>query len=375
MEGIMDHTKILKRAWHILWQYRVLWIFGFFLALTTTSYSSTSTSYNFSSRDFNWDRSRYQLEELDPELQKDLEEIIEGMVRFIEDGIPSDVSNTVIAIAIGLALLILVLFIIGRILRYITETALIRMVDEYEETEEKRSIGHGFRLGWSRKAWRLFLIDLIIGIPVFLFFLVFLALILAPILLWATGAPILGGLGTIASIGLFFLLVCAAIVVGVVLNFLLIFIRRACVLQDLGVIESIKHGYLIVRQNLKDAGGMWLIVAGINIGWSIVIIPVGLLIVILGGLVAGVVALAVGGATGAFLSGIEPWIFAAVVGLLIFIVLVSVPLAFFNGLRVTFVSSTWTLTYRELTALEPARLKELPEPTPPEDDGPEEEQT
>ena len=101
----MDHTKILKRAWHILWQYRVLWVFGFILALTTASYSSTGTSYNFSSRDFNWDRSRYQLEELDPELQKDLEEIVEGMVRFIEDGIPSDVSNTVIAIAIGLGLL------------------------------------------------------------------------------------------------------------------------------------------------------------------------------------------------------------------------------------------------------------------------------
>jgi hypothetical protein len=248
------------------------------------------------------------------------------------------------------------------------------MVDQYEETEEKRSIGHGFRLGWSRKAWRLFLIDLIIGIPVFLFFLIFLALVLAPILLWATGAPVLGGLGTIASIGLFFLLICAAIVVGVVLSFLLIFFRRACVLQDLGVIESIRKGYFVVRQNLKDTGVMWLIMAGINIGWSIVIIPVGLLIVLLAGLVAGVVALAVGGAGATFLSGIEPWIFAIVVGLPIFIVLVSVPLAFFNGLRVTFVSSTWTMTFRELTALEPTYLKELPEPTPPEDDGPEEEE-
>ncbi len=26
--------KILKRAWHILWNYRVLWIFGILLAIT-----------------------------------------------------------------------------------------------------------------------------------------------------------------------------------------------------------------------------------------------------------------------------------------------------------------------------------------------------
>jgi hypothetical protein len=113
---------------------------------------------------------------------------------------------------------------------------------------------------------------------------------------------------------------------------------------------------------------MWLIMAGVNIGWTIVIIPVGFLILLIGGLVAGTAALAVGGLTGLFLEGIQPWIFAAAVGLPIFLVLVSCPLAFFNGLRVTFVSSTWTLTYRELTALEPTYLKELPEPPAPEDE-------
>ena len=26
--------KILKRSWHILWNYKILWIFGFLLAIT-----------------------------------------------------------------------------------------------------------------------------------------------------------------------------------------------------------------------------------------------------------------------------------------------------------------------------------------------------
>jgi len=364
----MDHTKILKRAWHILWRYRLLWLFGFILALTTASGGSPQASYSIGSNDFDRGRSSYRLEDLDPELQTDLEEAVEGMVEFFSDGIPTGVSNTVIAVGVGVGLFILVLVIVGKIFRYVSETALIRLVDEYEETEEARSVRYGFRLGWSRSAWRLFLIDLLVGIPVFLVFLLFFLLALAPLLMWGLGTVAFGVVGTVASIGFGVLLAFLAIIVSVILGFLKHFFRRACVLEELGVIEAIRRGYLVARQNLKDAGIMWLIMVGISIGWTIVMIPVGILILLMGGLVAGVAGLAVGGLTGLFLNGIQPWIFAAAAGLPIFLVLISCPLAFLNGLRVTFVSSTWTLTYRELTALEPNYLKELPEPTPPEDD-------
>lgn len=33
----MNHQQILKRAWHILWNYRAIWVFGILLALTTAS--------------------------------------------------------------------------------------------------------------------------------------------------------------------------------------------------------------------------------------------------------------------------------------------------------------------------------------------------
>ena len=37
----MDHAKVLKRAWEILWRYRVLWIFGVIVALTAAGASPT----------------------------------------------------------------------------------------------------------------------------------------------------------------------------------------------------------------------------------------------------------------------------------------------------------------------------------------------
>jgi len=54
-----------------------------------------------------------------------------------------------------------------------------------------------------------------------------------------------------------------------------------------------------------------------------------------------------------------PWILAGVVGLPIFILVMAAPWIFLGGLMEVFKSSVWTLSYRELRALEPARLPEL----------------
>ncbi|MCK4315399.1 MAG: hypothetical protein KAX24_06475, partial [Anaerolineae bacterium] len=50
--------------------------------------------------------------------------------------------------------------------------------------------------------------------------------------------------------------------------------------------------------------------------------------------------------------GAVPWILAAVIGGPIFILVVASPWIFLGGLMEVFKSSTWTLTYRELRALE-----------------------
>jgi hypothetical protein len=372
----MDHTKVLKRAWHILWNYRVLWIFGIILALTTSGLGGGGggTSYSIGSGDFEgWELRKITPDEFRRELEDDLDDFgrelanaIEDFEDFFGEGIRSSAVDTIIAIGVGLLIFFLLLYIVGRIARYVADAALIKMVDQYEETGERLTFREGFRLGWSRTAWRLFLIELIVNLPLVIVFGFLFILAFLPLFLWGTGVTSVGVVGTVGAIGFFFIWVLAVIVVSAVLNLLKHFFRRACALEDLGVIDSLRRGYQVVRENLKDVGLMWLIMLGISIGFPILMLPVvlvaGLAALLLGGLVFFIFA----GLGSVISSGATPWIIAGLLAFPVFLLAFIVPVGFVGGLRETFVSSTWTLTYREVTALErldPERLAEaLPEP-------------
>jgi hypothetical protein len=319
----MDYTKILKRAWHAVWNYRALWIFGVILALTAGGGANNRVQYSFRNEDLR----SLRLERIPPEL-----------------------VSTLLAIGIGLACLIVLLIVVAAIARYVSETALIRMVDDYEETGQKRRVRQGFRMGWSRSAFCLFLIDLLIGLPLAVAFILLFLLAAAPLLLWATESTAAGALGTAITIVLGLLVILLAIGVAVILSVLMPFFRRVCVLEGLGVTEAIRQGYAIVRRNLKDVVVMWLITVGLRIGWVIVMIPVVLLLLVVSGAVGGLLALLAGGLTGLAFEGPMPWIVAAVVGIPVFILVMVAPLSFLGGLFEVFISSTWTLTYRELRA-------------------------
>ena len=343
----MDHIKVLKRAWETTWRYRALWIFGIILALTTGG-RSWSAARGDGGRGFQYNLDRGDIPE-----------------------IPPQVMSILIAVGIGLACAVVILIIAATIARYVAETALIRMVDDHEETGEQRSVRQGFRMGWSRTAFRLFLIKLLIGLPTALAFVLLFALALAPLLLWITKRTAVGVIGTVATIGLFFPILFLAIVVGVVLSLLIKFFWRACALEELGVIESIRQGFSVVRRHWKDVLIMWLIMVGVSIGWviamiamTIVLFPAIILLIIVGGVLGGLPALLVGGLASLFFEGTVPWILAAVVGLPIFIMVVAVPWLFLGGLMEVFKSSVWTLTYRELRALESMEPEpsQLPEP-------------
>jgi hypothetical protein len=321
----MDYVKVLKRAWHIVWNYRALWVFGFILALTAGKGSNNLVQYTFGDEDFSG--SGLRLGRISPE-----------------------VGRMLLAIGIGVACLVVLLIIVGTIARYVAETALIQMVDEHEETGQKHSVRQGFRMGWSRSAFHLFLIDLVIGLPVAVVFILLFLLAAAPLLLWATESTAAGALGTATTIGLVLLVVLLAIFVAVILAVLKPFFRRVCVLERLGVTEAIRQGYAMVRQNLSDVGILWLITLGLRIGWAILMIPVVLLLLVVSGAMGGLLALLAGGLTGLAFEGPAPWIVAGVVGIPIFILVMVAPLSFLGGLFEVFLSSTWTLTYRELRA-------------------------
>src|SRR5512136_675031 len=48
---MISFSKILKQSWHILWNYRVLWLFGFLLAITVGS-GNNPLRYEISSSDY-----------------------------------------------------------------------------------------------------------------------------------------------------------------------------------------------------------------------------------------------------------------------------------------------------------------------------------
>lgn len=350
----MDHIKILKRAFNITWVYRALWVFGIILALTTGGNSGNNPQGTAgggngnTSQEFEWP------EELPAPPFGELP--TPPFEEWPSWELPSEYAGTVIAVGIGLVCVFLVLFILFQIARYVAETALIRMVDDYEETGEKRSVRQGFRLGWSRAAWRLFLINLVVGLPLVVVFLLLL-LIPAGLIFMSVGAlkglsVAIGVVGIIAAVGLFFLILLCIIVVAIVLSLLMPFFRRACVLGGMGVIESIQEGSRFVRRHLKDVGIMWLLMIGLGIVWIIVMIPLFIALLLVGAMIGGLPALLLGGLTSLIAKGAAPWILAAVVGIPVFLLVVAAPALFLSGLKEVFVSSTWTLTYRELRALE-----------------------
>ena len=336
----MDHVRILKQAWKILWSYRTLWVFGIILALTSPStfwWSNNSGSSGSSNNSFG----------ITPpaEIARELEKLNQTL----NQAISADIRQALIVIAIALlcvTLLVIALFTIGR---FFSMTAIIRMVNGYESSGEKASWKQGVRYGWSRAAWRLFLINLVIYLPVLLFFIVLFGCAALPVLLGSMGGvePTLAGI--IATIGMTFLFIFLAILVGVTLSLVLEIMRRVCVLENRGVIDSIRHGWHLVRTHLKDVVLMWLILIGIRIGYSIALIPVVMLLLGIGLLAGGAVGASMYFLVVALASTGAGWVTAAVLGGFVFILILAVPLLFLNGLRTTYFSSAWTLAYREVS--------------------------
>ena len=359
----MDPIKILKRAWNIVWNYRVLWIFGFILALTASS--SPGNNGNQSRYSIN-DRQELQMPS---NMQREFDSVGEALREFFDKGVPALERNwglqqgdlaTMIWVAVAFILVMIVLGLLMAAVRYITETSVIRMVDEYEASDTKLSFREGWRLGWNRRAWRLFLINLIINIPTFLL-LVFFAVMGLVVYNTAT-APGFGSGGMWASwAGIVAVVLVVLFVFALLMVFLTLlrqFFWRSAALEDLGVRDSFRAGYQLFRENWKDVGIMWLVMVGLGIAWAIVSIilviitlPVVAVTVIAGAVVAAIPGLLLVGFFSIFLSGYLPWIARGLFILPLFFTLGFSPWIFLNGLALTYSSTVWTLVYRELKAL------------------------
>jgi hypothetical protein len=326
----MDHIRILKRALSITTSYRALWIFGILMALTaggraTGSNGGGGGNGGTGPNTFHW-----------PQIS------------------PNVLTGLIVAGVVFLCVALL-LAVVALIARYVAETALIRMVDQHEATGVKVSVRQGFRLGWSRAALRLFLMDFAIGLIALMAFLLLVLLAASPLLVWLTDSTPARVLGTLVAVALAVVVIFVAIVVGIALSLLVQFWHRAVVLEDRNVNAAVRRGWQLVRQRLGDVVVMALILFALGLAWAIVMVPVIFLLLAVAAIGAGLPALLVYAVGSLIAQGATPWIAAAIVGVPIFIVIMAIPLAVLGGLMQTFQSSTWTLTYRELLALEAAR--------------------
>ncbi len=345
----MDHNRIIRRAFEIVRYYPVLWIFGFLIAVTTANPGGSNSGYQFSERDFR-PNGEFQFPKEFP--------------NFFFPNLPQEIINTAAGVGIAIICLVLVLAIAFTIVRYVSVTASIRMVDRHEASGEKLGFRQGWRLGWTRAAFRIWLVDLLFGVGASLVIILLFLLAAVPLLLLLTGSDVANVIGVVATVGLVFLVILVIILLAAALSVLSQFIHRAVALENLGVFDAIRRGWVLARRQLKDAVIMALILFGIRLVYTILLIPVTLVMVVVSLAAGGLPALLAGGIANIFAHGYIPQIVAILVGLPIFFLVLSLPLGFLGGLLEIFNSSAWTLTYRETLALETVQPGAAPEGDP-----------
>lgn len=356
----MDSIKILRRAWQILWSYRALWVFGLILALAGAGSNGRGPN---GGNGVQYEANSQNVQPLPQDMREAFQQAFQEMQKFFHEGlaqagIPLQQLTALIWIAVIFVLFSLILGIIVAIARYVSETAVIRMVDEYEGTGSKMTIREGFRIGWSRTSWRLFLINLLVHLPLILALGLLLMIGVVTYLTVSqnngqTLAPFILGAVLIVFLDIF-----GAVIVTILLVFLRNFFWRVCALENVGVRESLRRGFQMAHENWKSVGVMWLVMIGLGIVWAvasvvifIVTLPVVVVTGAIGALIASIPALLAGGLSSLFLSGWLPWIVGILFALPLFLVIAFSPWLLLNSWQAVFTSTVWTLVYRELKAL------------------------
>jgi hypothetical protein len=321
----MDIGNLLQRSWNVFWKNKVIWVFGVVAAFAGGSDYSVSFRFNVSRP------------------AQPGEAVLPPQLR---DFLTSPALPVIILVLVVVFLLIgLVFFLVNRL----AHGAMIGMADEADRTGST-SLGSGWRTGRG-KALRLFLIGILLNLPVLILVIPAVAIFLAsflPMILAAQGgrgparpeALISGMLG---AFGCFCSAICLAVILGLILRLLDRFAIRACVLEDLGVVASIKRGWRVATGSLGYTVLLWFAFG------------------IIGLIVGGVLAIPMAAlALPVMLSFMESGRFGAqqivlILGMLAYGLIAGVVV---GGILTSFNATVWTLAYRafadKLTAQTPA---------------------
>ncbi|MEA5077836.1 MAG: hypothetical protein VB013_04625 [Anaerolineaceae bacterium] len=350
--------NILKRAWQILWNYKVLWVFGFLMVLTGangggggggggSSYrynpQTANSAQNFPGMASGWMNS----------------------VRLWADqnfgswfATEQATLHTVMWVIIAIAIFAVAVNLLFSLVRYPAETAVMRMVDEHDQNGSKVTFKQGWKLGWNIRAFRIWLIDTVLATPA----LLLAVLVMVGVLVTINNA----GAGLIENFepAMAFAWILLAIVLAIPLALLMIalgmlreFVVRYAAIDGLGFGQSFSKGWSLFKKDFKDIFITWLVLLGIGIGLGFAMILVVFLLVPAYAVMAipGAIVSAIPGAiayaiTTIFNANVWPWIIGGLVALPIFLAFVFSPLTFVGGWIAIFTSNVWTLAFRQIKA-------------------------
>ncbi|HEX7974679.1 MAG TPA: hypothetical protein VF498_09745 [Anaerolineales bacterium] len=283
----MDIGRILGRAWEIIWKHKILWIFGILAGCTNLSYNSSNFRYTLNNQNL---PSQWQ-------------------PQFSQGNI-----GTFILVAIGVILIALVIAAIAIFLGTIGHIGIIRGTQQAEQGAATLTFGEIFS-GSLPYFWRVFLLDLLVGLAVALAsLLLILSIFLSPLVcLIGIFALFIGGFVSLAN--------------------------NAIVLENLGIRQGLQRAWNLIRTDLANVIVLALILElalGLIVG-VILALPFLLIAVpVLGGLVYGLASSSNTTVIGSILLG----------GLCVVIYLPI--LIVISGILRSYIESAWTLTYLRL---------------------------
>jgi hypothetical protein len=256
----MDFGNLLQRSWNIVWNNKFMFVLGFLAAIGSGGNFGSNTNFSFNRRGA----------QFTPQFADDLSRF------FSRFG----------ALLLGLLCIAFVILILFWLLRLVAQGAMISSAAR-ADAGEKVSFGLVFSEGISNLG-RLAGINLLMYGPFTLLGLLSVALFLAtigPVFLSElleqsdSAGVLIAGLGTFAIC--MACLACLVVPLIIVVTGVYPFAQRGAVLQKLGVVDSIRHGWEILKRNLANILllGILFLILGLLFGviLTVALIPFALL--------------------------------------------------------------------------------------------------
>ncbi len=294
----IDLGKIFTRAWQIIWNNKILWVFGILASFASGNRGVNNNNSSSGNRDFS-------------QFTGDAGRLEERVVEFFQQ-----YMLIIIGVCIALVLISFAFYALGMIGRI----GILKGVYKVEGGASSLI----FAELWSESLpffWRFFGLNFLLGLA---FFVVIVPFVLIGVLT--------KGIGFACLIPIICLLVPVAWIVNVILEQG----QAAIVAEDLTILEGFKRGWEIAK---SDIVGMIVLSLALGIGGGIIGFVISLPIIV--AVIPGVIGM----------MGYQPgdtipatvWVTVACCGLYMPI------LIFLNGVLTAYVKTSWALSYLQLT--------------------------